>query len=254
MLALQSAAGALVLLTLAWVISENRRAVSWANVGRGLIVTLLLAVLLLKIPQLKAAFALVNNATDRSQPRPGPEPHSCSGISAAVRSVRADGSRERVHPRFSGPAARAGDERAHHAPVLLAHPAAASFAASRAARAHARHRRSRRYRDGSQHLRRHGRGAALHPALSARLSRSELFIVMTGGMAGIAGTVFVHLRDPAPARDPGRCRTSPRGLRARRAGSDPDQPDHGPGARGSRDQPASSKTPSPSQPTPWTPL
>ena len=63
MLALQSAAGVLALLALAWLISENRRAVSWMHVGRGLIVTLLLAVLFLKVPQLKVAFALVNDAT-----------------------------------------------------------------------------------------------------------------------------------------------------------------------------------------------
>jgi concentrative nucleoside transporter, CNT family len=64
MLALQSAAGVVALLALAWLISENRRAVSWSHVARSLALTLLLAVLLVKVPQLKAAFALVNDGVD----------------------------------------------------------------------------------------------------------------------------------------------------------------------------------------------
>ena len=61
-----------------------------------------------------------------------------------------------------------------------------------AARAHARRRRRGRAVDRRQYLPRHGGGAAVHPAVSRQaVARSELFIVMTGGMAGIAGTVLV---------------------------------------------------------------
>ncbi|MGC1467030.1 MAG: nucleoside transporter C-terminal domain-containing protein [Pseudolabrys sp.] len=61
---LQSALGVLTLLAIAWVISENRRAVAWKNTGVSLLVTLITAVLLLKIPQIKTAFATVNGAVD----------------------------------------------------------------------------------------------------------------------------------------------------------------------------------------------
>src|SRR5262249_2080023 len=64
MLTLQSAAGGVVLLALTWLLSENRRAGSWTHVARSLGLTLLLAVLLVKVPQLKAAFAVVNDAVD----------------------------------------------------------------------------------------------------------------------------------------------------------------------------------------------
>ncbi|HET7849237.1 MAG TPA: nucleoside transporter C-terminal domain-containing protein [Pseudolabrys sp.] len=60
MLHLQSALGIVILLAIAWAISENRRAVVWKNVVSSLIVTLLTALLLLKIPQIKTAFAAVN--------------------------------------------------------------------------------------------------------------------------------------------------------------------------------------------------
>ena len=61
---LQSALGAVVLLAFAWAISENRRAVNWRSVIAALALTLLAAVLLLKIPQIKTAFALVGRAVD----------------------------------------------------------------------------------------------------------------------------------------------------------------------------------------------
>ncbi|MGH6789169.1 MAG: NupC/NupG family nucleoside CNT transporter [Pseudolabrys sp.] len=61
---LQSALGIVALLAFAWAISENRRHVAWRNVAAGLIVTLATAVLLLKIPQIKLAFATVNRAVE----------------------------------------------------------------------------------------------------------------------------------------------------------------------------------------------
>jgi concentrative nucleoside transporter, CNT family len=59
---LQSALGIVALLAFAWAISENRRAVNWRSTGAGLFVTLATAVLLLEVPQIKAGFAVVNRA------------------------------------------------------------------------------------------------------------------------------------------------------------------------------------------------
>jgi CNT family concentrative nucleoside transporter len=64
MLALQSAFGVVALLGLAWIVSENRWAVSWRRVGLSLALTVFLAVLFLKVPRLKAAFAAVNSAVN----------------------------------------------------------------------------------------------------------------------------------------------------------------------------------------------
>ena len=65
----------------------------------------------------------------------------------------------------------------------------------------------------------------------ARLTRSELFIVMTGGMAGIAGTVLVlyaTLLGPVIPDAAGAFRDR---LGDGRTGGNPRQPDHGAGAR-----------------------
>src|SRR5262249_20876912 len=61
---LQSALGVGVLIAFAWIISENRRAVSWGSVVAGLGVTIVLRALLLTGPKVKAAFAAVNRAVD----------------------------------------------------------------------------------------------------------------------------------------------------------------------------------------------
>jgi CNT family concentrative nucleoside transporter len=61
---LQSAIGIVALLAFAWAISENREAVSWRRVGLSLLLTFVLAVLFLKVPQFKAAFTLVNAGVD----------------------------------------------------------------------------------------------------------------------------------------------------------------------------------------------
>ncbi|MBV8753990.1 MAG: nucleoside:proton symporter [Hyphomicrobiales bacterium] len=61
---LQSGLGIVALIAFAWVLSENRRAVAWRSVGAGLAVTLVLAALLLKVPQVKGGFAVVNDAVD----------------------------------------------------------------------------------------------------------------------------------------------------------------------------------------------
>jgi len=61
---LQSTLGVFALLAFAYLISENRRAVDWKSVGVAFAVTVATAVLLLEVPQLKVAFALVGRAAD----------------------------------------------------------------------------------------------------------------------------------------------------------------------------------------------
>jgi CNT family concentrative nucleoside transporter len=61
---LQSAFGVLGLLAIAWAISENRWAVPWRHVAAGVAVSFVLAVILLKVPQVGAGFAVINDAVD----------------------------------------------------------------------------------------------------------------------------------------------------------------------------------------------
>ncbi|MBS0246102.1 MAG: nucleoside:proton symporter [Proteobacteria bacterium] len=64
MLQLQSALGVVVLTAFAWAISENRRAVDWKSAGAALLVTIVTAVLLLKVPPVALAFAALTRAVD----------------------------------------------------------------------------------------------------------------------------------------------------------------------------------------------
>ncbi len=61
---LQSAFGVAALLAFAWAISENRRAVDWKGAGLALVVTFVTAVLLLDVPQIEQAIALVKHVVD----------------------------------------------------------------------------------------------------------------------------------------------------------------------------------------------
>jgi len=61
-LALQSAFGFIVLLLLAWALSENRRAVPWRIVISGVLLMLLMTALLLKLPLFKQFFLALNDA------------------------------------------------------------------------------------------------------------------------------------------------------------------------------------------------
>lgn len=61
---LQSALGVLALLGIAYLISENRRVVSWKSAAIALLVTLATALLLLKVPGVKAAFAIIGRGAD----------------------------------------------------------------------------------------------------------------------------------------------------------------------------------------------
>ena len=61
---LQSVVGIFSLLALTFAISENRRAVSFRQAAIGLLLTVALAALLIKIPQLKLAFSLIGDAVN----------------------------------------------------------------------------------------------------------------------------------------------------------------------------------------------
>ena len=61
---LQSAVGVVAILAIAWLFSERRRAVAWRQVALALAVTVLTAVVLLKVPAVVAAFAYVNRAVN----------------------------------------------------------------------------------------------------------------------------------------------------------------------------------------------
>src|SRR6266576_6431429 len=61
---LQSAFGVLALLALAWALGENRHAVSLRQAALGLAATFATALLFLKVPQVAAAMGAVNGAVD----------------------------------------------------------------------------------------------------------------------------------------------------------------------------------------------
>src|SRR5262245_15591635 len=61
---LQSLLGIFALLGLAWLISENRRGVAWRQAAVGLAVTFATAVMLLKVPGVAHAFGAINHAVD----------------------------------------------------------------------------------------------------------------------------------------------------------------------------------------------
>jgi concentrative nucleoside transporter, CNT family len=61
---LQSTFGVFALLAFAWIISEDRRAVSWRRAAIGLAVTFAITLLLLEVPGVTAAFAAINGAVN----------------------------------------------------------------------------------------------------------------------------------------------------------------------------------------------
>jgi concentrative nucleoside transporter, CNT family len=192
MATLQSLLGIVALVALAWLISEHRRAVVLKQVIVGLAVTIVLAALFLKVPFLRAAFASLNGAVE--------------AIATATRAGTAlvfgylGGAPLPFDPKFPG---------AEFILALQALPIVLVMSALTTLLFH--------WgiippvvRALSWLLERTmGVGGAvglstaanvfvgmveaplfIRPYL-ARLSRSELFVVMTGGMAGIAGTVLV---------------------------------------------------------------
>jgi CNT family concentrative nucleoside transporter len=192
MLALQSAFGLFALIAIGWAISENRRQVSWRRVGASLVLTLVLAALMLKIPALKIAFAVVNDAVN--------------AIAAATRAGTSfvfgylGGGPLPFEPKIPG------------SEFILAFQAlpmvlVMSVLTTLLFYWHILPPVVRGFSWLLERTLRVGGAVGLSTAANiflgmveaplfirpylARLTRAELFIVMTGGMAGIAGTVFV---------------------------------------------------------------
>src|SRR6266508_5862687 len=61
---LQSASGIFALLAIAWIVSEDRHGVAWTQAAVALLVTFATAVILLKVPGVTRAFAAINDAVD----------------------------------------------------------------------------------------------------------------------------------------------------------------------------------------------
>ena len=189
---LQSALGIVALLAFAWAISENRRTVDWKSVGIALGVTLVIAVLLLKVPQIAVVFAGLARAID--------------AVSAASRAGTS------LVFGYLGGGALPFELKSPGAEFVLAFQALPIVLVMSVLTTLLFHWRILPpiVRGFSWALQRTmGVGGAvgvstaaniflgmveaplfIRPYLS-RLSRGELFMVMTGGMAGIAGTVFV---------------------------------------------------------------
>jgi CNT family concentrative nucleoside transporter len=192
MLQLQSASGVFALLGIAWALSENRRAVSLRQAVIGLIVTLLTAVALIKLPLVAHAFGAINDAV--------------GAISAASRAGTS------FVFGYLGGGALPFDLKAPGADFILAFQALPVVLIMSVLTTLLFYWRILPpvVRGMAWLLERTlGVGGAvglstaaniflgmveaplfIRPYL-AQLTRSELFLVMTGGMAGIAGTVLV---------------------------------------------------------------
>src|SRR3982074_3091592 len=192
MLQLQSAFGVFALLGIAWVLSENGRAVSLRQAGIGLIVTLATAVILIKLPFVAHAFGAINDAV--------------GAISAASRAGTS------FVFGYLGGGAPPFALRAPGADFLLAFQALPIILVMSVLTTLLFYWRILPpvVRGMAWVLERTlGVGGAVGLSTAAniflgmveaplfirpyltQLSRSELFLVMTGGMAGIAGTVLV---------------------------------------------------------------
>ncbi len=203
MQSLQSALGIVALIGFAWAISERPRAVSWRRVLTGFAATFALALLLLKVPQIKFGFGAVSDAVDAIAEATragtsflfgyvggGPLPFELKvpgaefilGFQALpIVLVMSVLTTLLFHWRILPPVVR-GFAFALERTLGVGGAVGLSTAAN-------------------IFLGMVEAPLFIRPYLN-RLSRGELFIVMTGGMAGIAGTVFVVyatlLRDVIP--------------------------------------------------------
>jgi CNT family concentrative nucleoside transporter len=192
MLQLQSALGVFALLAIAWVFGENRRAVSLRQAAVGLFVTILTAVALFKVPFVARAFGVINDAV--------------GAISSASRAGTS------FVFGYLGGGALPFDVKAPGADFILAFQALPIILVMSVLTTLLFYWRILPpvVRGMAWLLERTlGVGGAVGLSTSAniflgmveaplfirpylaQLTRSELFLVMTGGMAGIAGTVLV---------------------------------------------------------------
>jgi CNT family concentrative nucleoside transporter len=188
----QSVVGIFGLLALTFAISENRRAVSFRQATIGLGLTVLLAALFLKIPQLKFAFSVIADSVNDVSPA------RRAGTSRGVG--------------YLGGLPLAFDEGARRESVLAPRPCRWFLVVSVPQRTPMFHWGIpppivRAFGIALERTLKVGGAVGLSTAANiflgmveaplcikpylARLTRSELFVVMTGGMAGIAGTVLV---------------------------------------------------------------
>jgi len=189
---LQSALGVVAIIAFAWLISENRRAVPWRPVLSGLAVTFGLAVLMLKLPQTAIAFDWINRAVE--------------AVAAATKAGTS------FVFGYVGGGALPFDPKTPGSDFILAFQALPVVLVMSVLSSLLFYWRIMPpiVRGFSWALERTldvGGAAGLSTAANIfvgqveaplfirpylpHLSRSEMFIVMTGGMAGIAGTVFV---------------------------------------------------------------
>ena len=201
MLNLQSALGVFAILALAFAISENRRAVPWRPVVTGLGVTFALALLMLKVPQTEIAFDWINRAVD-----------AVAGATKAGTSFVFG---------YVGGGAPPFDVKTPAAQFILGFQALPVVLVMSVLSSLLFYWRImppvvRGFSWALEKTLDVGGAAGLSTAANifvgqveaplfirpylAQLTRSEMFIVMTGGMAGIAGTVFVLYATILPAR------------------------------------------------------
>ncbi len=189
---LQSALGVAAIIALAFVISENRRAVPWRQVVTGLGVTFALALLMLKVPQTQIAFDWINRAVD--------------AIAAATKAGTS------FVFGYVGGAALPFDPKPPGSDFILAFQALPVVLVMSVLSSLLFYWRImppivRGFSWALEKTLDVGGAVGLSTAANifvgqveaplfirpylANLTRSEMFVVMTGGMAGIAGTVFV---------------------------------------------------------------
>jgi CNT family concentrative nucleoside transporter len=192
MQSLQSALGVVAIVAIAFLISENRRAVPWRPVIAGLALTFALALLMLKIPQTEIAFGWINRAVE--------------AIAAATRAGTA------FVFGYVGGGALPFDPKTPGSDFILAFQALPVVLVMSVLSSLLFYWRIlppivRGFSWALERTLDVGGAAGLSTAANIfvgqveaplfirpyldKLSRSEMFIVMTGGMAGIAGTVFV---------------------------------------------------------------
>ena len=249
----QSIFGIFALLAIAFAISENRRAVAWRQAAIGLAVTVVFAVLMLKIPQLQAAFNVIGDAVD--------------AIATATRAGTSF-----VFGYLGGAPLPFAVEKPgadfifalQALPVVLVMSVLTTLAFYWGILPPV-------VRGFAFVLERTmGVGGAVGLSTAAniflgmveaplcikpylgRLTRSELFVVMTGGMAGIAGTVLVlyaTILNPVIPDAAGHLVVA---SVLGRAGRDPGELHHGAGEAGGARPPAPSKRSGRSPRAPWT--
>jgi CNT family concentrative nucleoside transporter len=192
MQSLQSALGVVAIIAIAFMISENRRAVPWRPVIVGLALTFALALLMLKIPQTEIVFGWINRAVE--------------AVAAATRAGTA------FVFGYVGGGALPFDPKTPGSDFILAFQALPVVLVMSVLSSLLFYWRIlppivRGFSWALERTLDVGGAAGLSTAANifvgqveaplfirpylAKLSRSEMFIVMTGGMAGIAGTVFV---------------------------------------------------------------